>query len=158
MSETETSAEIMAQLSADLDRAHETAAAVIAERDRLRVRVADLERRNALATTSMRALKKLIGAPHTQPLTEDQRAPLAGRRLHWCHWSQQPDIGLSCGRMTVPAWGQLEPSAPGVYVEDEGDLYTFEHADLVNCDGCREYLARRAECCATGKAANGATP
>lgn len=56
--------------------------------------------------------------------------------IHYSNWSQQPDVWLACGRWTTPAWSQGDGLDAGIYEEDDGDLYTFEHFDRVNCEAC----------------------
>ena len=56
--------------------------------------------------------------------------------LHWCNWASQPDIGLACGRWTTPEWIQPLVLAPGVFMDDGGEFYTFDDREDVDCPGC----------------------
>lgn len=61
--------------------------------------------------------------------------------VHYSDYASQPDIKLACGRWTVPAWAEDTRALPvGIYLGDEGDLYTFERTDKVNCSECLKYL------------------
>lgn len=55
------------------------------------------------------------------------------RKVHWCNWSSQPDIGIACGRWTRPAWHQQSKAEP--YLDDDGALYAFDDM-LVTCSAC----------------------
>lgn len=61
--------------------------------------------------------------------------------VHHSDWAQQPDIRLTCGRWTLPAWETDDPPLfAGVYREERGDLYTFSQRDRVTCPECLEKM------------------
>lgn len=57
----------------------------------------------------------------------------APRKVHWCNWAGQPDIGIACGRWTTPAHRQPHKDEP--YLDDHGALYAFNDM-LVTCSAC----------------------
>ena len=60
--------------------------------------------------------------------------------IHYCNWSDQPDIGYMCGRFTSPAWQTQSSLLPeGVYGADDGDFYSFDTIH-VNCIDCLKRL------------------
>lgn len=63
--------------------------------------------------------------------------------IHYSHFAQQPGVELACGRSTTPAWGDGTTEHDGVYRDDDGDCYTFRRVSLVNCEGCKHYIAAR---------------
>jgi hypothetical protein len=56
--------------------------------------------------------------------------------IHACDWAQQPDILIRCSsKWTTPKWANASTDVEGVYIDDEGDFYTFENR-LVTCPAC----------------------
>lgn len=63
--------------------------------------------------------------------------------VHYSDYSSQPDIRLACDRWTTPAWDNEKPpnsSEFGIYLGEEGELYTFERTDKITCPDCLKYL------------------
>lgn len=74
--------------------------------------------------------------------TTDTR-PIDPNTVHYSYEAFQPDVHLRCGRWTTPAWSPRAGLPDLVYQCDEGDLYTFERMDLVNCEECKALQADR---------------
>lgn len=72
--------------------------------------------------------------------------------VHWCDWSQQPDIHFACGVWALPAWGrpsnmtgtQMLPRESLAHIADDGSAYVFDAPDRVTCPACTEALWAKA--------------
>lgn len=63
--------------------------------------------------------------------------------IHYSDYSSQPDVKLACGRWTIPSWNTNSNITPGIYLEDAGELYTFEHVEKVTCPACILYIRNK---------------
>ncbi len=78
-------------------------------------------------------------------LSDAQRAFLRRTEdpvVHWCDWSQQPDIHFACGTYSLPAWGQPVPREALAYIAEDGSAYVFDATDRVTCPACIEARKR----------------
>lgn len=56
--------------------------------------------------------------------------------VHLIAYASQPDIQFRCdGSWSTPRWGDASTETEGVYLDDDGRLYTFDEA-LVTCPQC----------------------
>jgi len=63
--------------------------------------------------------------------------------VHNSDWASQPNIHIRCDdRWTTPAW--VDPLRSGVYLDDDGKLYTFE-AELTTCPACLAAMEKKHE-------------
>jgi len=73
--------------------------------------------------------------------------------VHNCDESSQPDIHILCSnKWTTPSWNNPNTNEEGVYIDDEGDFYTFNDLDYydhetksivrtkVTCQDCLKIL------------------
>lgn len=62
--------------------------------------------------------------------------------VHLCTWAAHGDILIACDKANGrigdrAAWVQPEGLPEGVYLRDDGRLYSFEEGPVVTCPECK---------------------